>query len=99
MEFKITEIRREPSSGGVVEVRWWAGLSDGALNGVLDGVVNFVPNPADQNFIPFDDLDESTVIGWVKQALGKEFDSIQPALQAQIDRQKAPALVSGLPWV
>lgn len=98
MEFKITEILRDPASGTVLKVRWWAGLSEGALNGVADGVVTLAAVVPGEPFTPFENLDEATVTNWVKQVLGKEFDEIEPSLKDQIARQKTPVLATGLPW-
>ena len=49
--------------------------------------------------IPFADLTEDTVVGWVKDKLGAEkVTEIETALQAQLDEQTAPTKAQGLPW-
>ena len=52
------------------------------------------------DLIPFDDLTQDQVIGWVKEALGgdEKVTSIQEALQNQIDEQRAPTKAAGVPW-
>jgi hypothetical protein len=50
--------------------------------------------------VPFKDLTEATVIGWVKEQLGEEkLQEIGAALQEQIENQRAPKVASGMPWV
>jgi hypothetical protein len=49
-----------------------------------------------ETFIPFADLTEATVVGWVKESLGE--DTVQDALASQIEAQKAPAQIAGMPW-
>jgi hypothetical protein len=50
--------------------------------------------------IPFADLTEELVVGWVKEALGgqEKVDEIEAALQAQLNEQHAPTTAPGLPW-
>jgi len=49
--------------------------------------------------IPFADLTEDTVVGWVKDKLGADkVTEIETALQAQLDEQTAPTKASGVPW-
>lgn len=51
------------------------------------------------SLIPFDDLTEDMVVGWVKEKLGAEkVAEVEAALQAQIDEQHAPSKASGTPW-
>jgi hypothetical protein len=45
------------------------------------------------------DLTEEIVVGWCKEQLGDEkVDSIDVALDAQIDEKLAPTKASGMPW-
>lgn len=48
------------------------------------------------NVIPYENLTEEIVVGWLKNVLNTE--EIESALQAQIDLQKQPVSASGLPW-
>ena len=49
--------------------------------------------------VPFADLTEATVVGWVKDKLGADkVTEIETALQAQLDEQTAPTKASGVPW-
>jgi len=50
--------------------------------------------------IDFADLDEETVVTWVKEALGgdEKVAEVEAALQSQIDELVAPTSASGTPW-
>jgi len=50
--------------------------------------------------IPYADLTEEVVIGWVKEALGgdEKVAEIEAALQEQLDQQHAPTKAAGVPW-
>jgi hypothetical protein len=49
--------------------------------------------------VPFADLTEATVVGWVKEKLTAEkVTEIEAALQAQLDEQRQPTKAGGLPW-
>ena len=53
-------------------------------------------------FIPYEDLTEEIVIGWIKETLGEsEIYSIEESLARQIEHQKNPPptpQVTPLPW-
>jgi hypothetical protein len=49
--------------------------------------------------IPYAELTEELVVGWVKQNFGDEkVAEIEAALQQQLDQQHAPTVAPGLPW-
>jgi hypothetical protein len=49
--------------------------------------------------IPYNQLQEETVIGWVKDHFGAEkVGKIEAALQAQLDEQRHPSKATGVPW-
>jgi hypothetical protein len=55
--------------------------------------------PEPGNMIPYADLTEEIVVGWVKDHFGAEkVAEIEAALQAQIDQQHAPTTAPGVPW-
>ena len=52
-----------------------------------------------KSMIPFADLDEATVANWVQSEFGDEkVQSIQAALEKQIELQRTPVTGSGVPW-
>ena len=49
--------------------------------------------------VPYADLTEETVVGWIKSALGEEqVASVVDALNAQLTEQATPTTGSGKPW-
>ena len=49
--------------------------------------------------IPYADLTEEVVVGWVKAALGEDkVTEVQAALDAQLTEQATPTVGSGTPW-
>lgn len=56
--------------------------------------------PDEDNIIPFADLTEELVVGWVQEKLGGEekVAEIQAALQLQLDEQLNPSKAQGVPW-
>jgi len=57
------------------------------------GTQSFTRDENSPAFIPFEDLTEEVVVGWLELNEGLEAN-----LQAQIDEQKTPTTVSGVPW-
>jgi hypothetical protein len=57
------------------------------------GSQSFTRDEDSAEFIPFADLTEADVIGWLTLDEGLEAN-----LQAQIDEQKTPSMASGVPW-
>jgi hypothetical protein len=71
--------------------------SDGTYSAGAYGSIGF-ERPED-DMIPFADLTEEIVIGWVKDKFGDEkVAEVEAALQSQLDEQRAPSKASGLPW-
>ena len=53
----------------------------------------------DNAFVAYDNLDEDTVIGWVKAKLGDDkVKSIEDAIANQIDAKENPTTGKGKPW-
>jgi len=51
------------------------------------------------NLIPYENLTEEIVVGWVKEEFGEEkVDEIEAALAANIESQIHPTSESGVPW-
>jgi len=104
--WKIANLERNVADGKVYTVHYTVNaLSDtvdpnsesggfysaGAYGSVgLDGDVT----------IPFENLTEEVVVGWVKEAIGGEekVAEIEAALQNQIDVKITPVSAAGVPW-
>ena len=93
----INTLQRETSDGFVMVAHYTVDANDGTYSAGAYGSVGF---ERPDTLIPYSDLQESEVIGWVKQALGgdEKVAEIEAALQAQIDEQRAPTKANGVPW-
>jgi hypothetical protein len=61
------------------------------------GTVSFSPDPNASDFVPFEELTEDTVLGWIKGEL--DTDSIEATLASKLEEANAPKTASGLPWI
>ena len=94
--WSIANLERETKDGFVYTAHYTINAADDTHNASSYGSIG-LERP--ENLIPFAELTESVMIGWVQDALGKEkVESICEALQAQINEQRAPSKASGLPW-
>jgi hypothetical protein len=93
----IANLERETSDGFVFTAHYTVNANDDVYTSGAYGSVGF---ERPDNLIPFDDLTQDQVIGWVKEALGgdEKVTEIQAALQQQLDEKRAPSKASGTPW-
>ena len=93
----IANLERETADGFVFTAHYTVNANDGTYSSGAYGSIGF---QRPDNLIPYADLTEDTVIGWVKDALGgdEKVAEIEAALQAQIDEQRAPSKSAGVPW-
>jgi len=92
----IANLERNTADGGVVVAHWRATLEDGDYTASAYGTCSFEYDATSPDFIPFDQLTENQVIVWVWGQVDKI--KTEAALAEDIAGQKAPAVVSGLPW-
>ena len=93
----IANLERETADGFVFTAHYTVNANDGTYSSGAYGSIGF---ERPDNLIPFADLTEELVVGWVKEALGgdEKVAEIEAALQAQIDEQRAPSKAAGVPW-
>ena len=92
----IEQLDRNTADGGVTCAHWRVLEVDGDYSASSYGTVGFTPDPSASDFIPYADLTESTVLGWVQAEVDK--DATEEALAANIAEQKTPTTSTGVPW-
>jgi hypothetical protein len=94
--WRIANMERETADGFVFTAHYTVNAEDGTYSAGAYGSLG-LERP--DNLIPFDDLTEEMVVGWVKEKLGAEkVDEVEDALQAQLDEKHAPTKAAGVPW-
>jgi hypothetical protein len=100
---KIANLKRKPTTGLVFEVTY---IMNFELEGETDrkvGTIEFVGDVNDPNFVPFENLTETTVLSWVTSTLGEEEitkieTEFETRLQERIDKKSNPEFLTGTPW-
>jgi hypothetical protein len=94
--WKIANLERETEDGFVFTAHYTVNADDGTYTSGAYGSLGF---ERPDNLVPFSQLTEATVIGWVKEKFGEEkVAEIEAALQSQIEEQKHPSKAAGVPW-
>ena len=93
----IANLERETSDGYVFTAHYTVNANDGTYSAGAYGSVGFERPDV---LIPFDDLTEELVIGWVKETIGgdEKVTEIETALQSQLDEKRSPTKAAGKPW-
>jgi hypothetical protein len=90
----IAQLERETADGYVFTAHYTIDANDGTYTAGAYGSIGF--ERPEEDMIPFADLTEEIVVGWVKERL--DVEQIEAALQSQLDEQRYPSKASGLPW-
>ena len=93
--WQIVELNRLTSDGFVVTVHYNVSAVDGDFTASTYGTVGYTQEEG-ESYIPYDQLTEEIVVGWVQESLGK--DTVEASLAGQIEAQKNPTQLSGVPW-
>jgi hypothetical protein len=79
----------------VVVVHYNVSATDDTYQASTYGTTSYTQTPGEA-YIPYEDLTQAVVVGWVQEALDKEV--VEASLQGQIDALKNPVQQAGLPW-
>ena len=98
--WEINTMERDVSDGYVTKVIYRVkGISGSEEKARETGEVNFTkPESLPSDFIAFASLDASTVLSWVKTALGDEVATIETRLEAKVNEVLTPTTAAGVPW-
>jgi hypothetical protein len=95
--WNIANLERETNDGYVFGVHYTVSAQDDTYSAGAYGSLGLERPEGD--LIPFSELTEGTVVGWVLEKFGDEkVEEICNALQAQLDEQRAPSKAAGVPW-
>lgn len=100
MQWTISQLDRSLPDGFVMTAHWRVSKTEGEASGSVYGTISFpAKDPADSGFVPYEQLTEAQVLGWVKEQMGEETVAAhEAAVQAQIDAQANPTTAAGVPW-
>ena len=93
--WNVVQMDRLTSDGFVVTVHYIVNATDDTYSASTYGTVGYTQEPG-ETYIPYADLTEATVVGWVQTSLGK--DTVEASLEGQIEAQKHPVQEAGVPW-
>jgi hypothetical protein len=96
----ISTLEHNTADGGVIVAHWRVNdeetVGEETYSASAYGTVGFTPDPSADDYVPYEDLTESVVLGWVWDSMDK--DAVEASLTANIDEQKNPTTNTGLPW-
>jgi len=94
--WKIANLERETADGFVYTAHYTVNVEDGTYRAGAYGSIGF---ERPETLIPYADLTEEIVVGWVQAALGEEkVQEVAQALLTQLSEQREPTKASGVPW-
>jgi myo-inositol-hexaphosphate 3-phosphohydrolase len=93
-QWNVVQMDRLTSDGFVVTVHYTVNAVDGDFTASTYGTVGYTQGEG--SYVPYADLTEAEVVGWVQESLGK--DTVEEGLAAQIEAQKNPVQEAGVPW-
>lgn len=96
MEFtwNVVQMERQAADGFVTTVHYNVSAVDGKFTASTYGTVGFTKE--EMEYVPYEQLTQEQVIGWVQDSLGQA--TVEESLATQIEAQRNPVTESGLPW-
>jgi hypothetical protein len=100
--WKIAGMKRIDSTGLVVGVTYIFNAEEGNVLDRKVGSMTFSGSTNEPGFVPYEDLTEEIVLGWVYNELGSEKTTIEnevtERVQDRIDAQQNNPYKQGVPW-
>ena len=93
--WQVVDMNRLTSDDFVITAHYNVSATDGTFQASTYGTTSYTQEPG-ESYIPYADLTQAIVVGWVQTALGK--DVVEASLQGQIDAQANPVEEAGVPW-
>lgn len=101
LTWAVNNMTRLISDGGVIVADWSCTASATGVQGAFYGGKSTfaAPDPNAPGFIPYDQLTQDDVLGWVWAAMEPgEKDGIEADLTAKVEKQLNPTTEQGVPW-
>lgn len=99
MDILINTMDREAADGAVIVVHWTTVQTTDGYTATQYGTESFTPDPQSPTYIPYDELTEAEVVGWLTDRWGPDgVAAKQAALDQNIEMQKNPPVLAGVPW-
>jgi hypothetical protein len=97
----ITQMYTVPNpTGYVVTVNFNVSGTDGTYTAEIDGQIQFTPEQNQPDFVPYDQLTQDEVIGWINTATNNQenyYANVQGQINSMITPPVSPSSQS-LPW-
>jgi hypothetical protein len=88
------------NDGGVIVAHWRVTdsetVGEDTYSASAYSTCSFTPDASADDFVPYADLTEETVLGWCWDSMDK--DAVEASLTSNIEEQKAPTTETGVPW-
>ena len=99
--WKVSQLERESSDGYVFTAHWTVNatetVEDKTYSAGAYGSIGL--ERPEEDLIAFEELTEELVVSWVLDKLGEEqVVNMETSLTNQIQEQKTPSKIQGLPW-
>ena len=99
----VTAVKTKTEAGrtnAIVQTYWEKiGTDDNGNTGKFAGATPFTVDPDAENFIPFEQLTEKTVLSWIKAVVIGDYEHhVNAVIQKQIDEIANPVTDATLPW-
>ena len=91
--WSISNLERLTADGFVILAKFGCSANDGVNIAAMTSAACWTQDP-DKPIIPYDDLTEEIVLGWVKEAA----PDTEANLQVTLDLMAAPTQAAGMPW-
>jgi hypothetical protein len=92
INWSISQLDRKTADNYVTTAHWRCDATDGEYSAGVYGSAGFTGDLT----IPYEDLTQEQVLGWVWESVNKA--ETEANVLAQIEAQKNPTSASGLPW-
>ena len=97
----ITSMYTVPNPQGYVVIVWFnVSGTDGTYTAEIGGNIQFTPEQSEPGFIPYDQLTQDEVIGWINTATNNQ-ENYYANVQGQINSMITPPVSptnTPLPW-